>query len=358
MQYIIGAGATGSLITAYLLRAGMDATIADTSHERIGHIRTNGIHLEGFRGDFHVSVPAAAHLPELLTSQTHPEHIFLCVHPRALPAVLPKVVHAFPNVPVVTFTSGLSPFHAREIRGAAQCVPAVANLESRLTDSGTVETNFHNFIWLGEFDGAHSERLDAIQLVLSHVAPAFLTKVITGMVWSKAIYSLEAMLPALAGMAPRDVFDKAVYRRLAAALVREGIALANATGVTPIAFDFFDPNLYGAENAKQGAVTDIWIRNAWIRHEQFRVGLEAQFPNLVGLTWLLSPKNPDEEASALLADMLGTAQHIGQPVPLANALADIHQAIRQGQRAPGRETLDALEHTRQQLAIHVPYPEL
>lgn len=358
MQYIIGAGATGSLITAYLMRAGIDVTLADTSHERIGHIKANGIQVEGFRGDFHVSVTEAVHLSALLGSSAQPEHIFLCVHPHELQTILPEIIPAFPETTLVALTTGLSPFWVRDTAGAGNCVGGVANLECRLTDVGAVETNFHNFIWLGEFDGNHTERLDKIQLILSHVAPTFLTKVITGMVWSKAVYSIEAGLAALADAAPAVVFDNPVYRRLAAAIVRENLDLANRHGVIPIAFDFFDPNLYGAENPKQGAVTDIWIRNAWIRHEQFRVGLTDRFPKHVGLTWSMSPENSAEEATFILANLADEAARIGHTIPLTNALAEIHAAIKKGDRSPGWENLDTLEATRQQLAIHVPYPEL
>lgn len=358
MQYIIGAGALGSLFTAYLLKAGYEVTLIEESHERIQHIRTHGIEVQGFRGEFHVAAPRLLSLADFLHSGVAPDFLFLCTSSQVLSTLVPGLAAAFPQTVIIPFTGGLSSFRVREIAGADRCVGAVANLECRLSESGAVETNFHNFIWLGEFDTHHSERLDALQQILSYVAPTFLTRVIEGMIWSKAIYSVEVILSALVDALPRDVFDKPVYRRLAAAFVRENIALAKAYGVTPIAFDFFDPNLYESENAKQGAVTDIWIRNAWIRHEQFRVGLANQFPSHVGLTWLLSPQNRTEEASSLLNDLKNAADRLGHPTPLTDALSEIHQAIKTEAQLPGWSNLNALELKRVELVIQVPFPEL
>jgi len=140
--------------------------------------------------------------------------------------------------------------------------------------------------------------------------------------------------------------------------VRENIALATAAGVTPIAFDFFDPNLYQALNPKQGAVTDVWIKNAWLRHEQFRVGLDHPFANQVGLTWLLSPTNPHQEAAHLFRGLAQEASRLHFQMPLTERLAALHAAIRAGEGQLGWENLALLESFRQESAIEVPYPEI
>lgn len=358
MQFIVaGAGATGSLIAAYLTRAGRDVLLVDKAGDRLSQVRAEGVQLTGFRGDLNVKVSAAAF--DAVDSGSPAEFILICVHPDDLTDTL-DAVRRFSDerTTFVPFLSGLSPLALRRAVGDAQTIGAVANFECRLMADGAVETDFHNFIWLGEFDSSNSERIQTLQLALSHVAPTFLTKVIEGIIWSKAIYSLEAALSALVNVPPKDVYGERRHRRLAAALVRENINLANAAGVTPIAFDFFDPNLYQASNARQGEVTDVWIRNAWIRHEQFRVGLDHPFDVHVGLSWLLSPANPQHEAAALFDALAAQADALGQPLPLTYRLTEIHRSVSLGKRSLGWDNLDLLESYRQESEILVPYPEL
>lgn len=307
---VIGSGATGSLIAAYLAQAGQDVLLTDAAGDRLTAIARDGISVTGFRGDFTARVPVKAIAD--LTNADAPEFVLMCVHPDHLAARTAALKGLFDDkTTFVPFMSGLAPFALAESLGQARTLGAVANFECCLRDDGALETDFHNFIWIGEWDRAHSERLGRLQLILSHVAPAFMTQVIEGIIWSKAIYAVETALGALVDDLPLTVFERPVNRRLAAALVRENIALAESAGVTPIAFDFFDPNLYRAENAYQGKVTDIWIKNAWIRHEQFRAGLDEMFAPQVGLTWLMSPANPDQEAAALFAGLLSEADRLG-----------------------------------------------
>lgn len=354
---VVGAGAVGSLIAAYLAQAGQDVVLTDAAGERLTAVGRDGVRVTGFRGDFTAQIPVKAMAD--LSSADAPEFVLMCVHPDNLAARTAALSGLFAETATfVPFMSGLAPFALAAQLGQARSLGAVANFECRLRDDGAVETNFHNFIWIGEWDRTHTERLGRLQLILSQVAPAFMTQVIAGILWSKAIYSVEAALGALVDAEPVGTFAQAVNRRLAAALVRENIGLAEAAGVTPIAFDFFDPNLYRAENAYQGKVTDIWIKNAWIRHEQFRAGLEGMFAPQVGLTRLMSPANPDQEASALFAALLAEADKRGHALPLTAQLADLHREIAAGERDMGWHNLEGLELVRDTLHIAVPYPAL
>ena len=278
MRYIVlGTTPTACVMAAYLAAHEVDVTLVDSHSELLDGIAKKGISLAGFRGDMHtsVSVRALDGLRELLPSSC----VLVCDHPTTAQAKLEALLPlSAQDTAFVTFTSSLVSLKLADLVGPERLLAGVANFEARIRDDRVIETNFHNFIWLGEFDGTHSERLNHIQNALSWVAPSFLTSVISGMIWSKSIYSIEAALAALVYASPADVYGSPQHRRLGAAFVRENIALADAHGTTPIAFDFFDPNLYRAANPGEGEVTDIWIKNAWMRHEQFRVGLEHEFP--------------------------------------------------------------------------------
>lgn len=356
MTYVIlGTGAVASLIAAYMVHAQQDVILTDTPNPRLAQVQAEGIVLTGFRGDLHTSVETheidqtAAHQPL--------KWVLVCVHPDELEAKLAAILpYCDDETTFVSLLSGLTPLRLPSIVGAERCLYSVANFECRLTEAGIVETNFHNFIWTGEASGQHSERLATLQLALSWVAPSFMTQVIQGMIWSKAIYSLETALAALVDAPPHKVYAQATHRRLAAAIVRENLALTDALGVTPIAFDFFDPNLYRATTPGEGEVSDVWIKNAWIRHEQYRVGLT--FPAQVGLTWQLSPVNPQQEATALFGALLATAQDNQQDLPLTRRLAELHAEIVAGQRTLGWDNLAAMQTAYDVSNVVIPYPEV
>ena len=358
MIYIVlGTTPTACVMAAYLAKHDVDVLLVDSRSDRLDAIAGNGLTLTGFRGDLHTAVT----VQDLDSLRALPPSscVLVCDHPATaqakLEALLPRAAH---DTVFVTFVSSLVSLQLADLIGPDRLLAGVANYEARIRDDRVIETDFHNFIWLGEHDGAHSERLDRIQNALSWVAPAFLTRVISGMIWSKAIYSIEAAIAALVDASPLEVYEVPRHRRLAAAIVRENIALADAHGTTPIAFDFFDPNLYRAANPGEGEVTDVWIKNAWMRHEQFRVGLEAAFPAQVGLGWQLSPANRDQEATKLFDDLLASARACGQPLPLTTELSRLHAQIVSGQKALSWDHLADLESARQDLGIDMPYPQV
>lgn len=356
MRYIVlGTTPTACVIAAYLAKHDIDVTLVDSQSELLLDVANAGIRLTGFRGDMHT--PVSVQDLEGLSALSPSSCVLICDHPATASAKLETLLPlAAPDTIFVTFVSSLVSLKLIDRIGPERSLAGVANFEARIRDDHTVETDFHNFIWLGEMRGGHSDRLNRIQNALSWVAPTFLTSVINGMIWSKAIYSIEAALAALVNASPMDVYDNPLHRRLAAAFVKENIALADAQGTAPIAFDFFDPNLYRAANPGEAEVTDVWIKNAWMRHEQFRVGLDDEFPQQVGLGWQLSPANPHQEATALFDDLFEYAQTCGHTLPLTTELSRLHAQIVSGDKALSWDHLATLESVREDMGIDIPYP--
>jgi ketopantoate reductase len=350
---IVGGGAHGSLVAAFLTRGGQSAVVVERDARRREQIKTNGIQISGFRGEARVPIEVVGvdGVRGLAPLQT----VHVCVKPDDAASVVDDVLPiAGDDTIFISHVGGLAPFTLSERAGVGRTILAVPNMESMLRDGGVVETDFHNFIWLGEPDAQFTDRLDAAQAALSWVAPAFVTKVIRGMVWAKAIYSLEVAVSTLVDAPPLEVFADRNHRRLAAALVRENIALADAAGVEPIAFDFFDPNLYRAKGDGEGNVMDIWIKNAWFRHEGFRTGFEYEFPAKAGLSWSLSPRNPAQETTSLCRELLAEAKSRRVSVPLTERFASMFNEAAAGRRPLGASNLRDLDTVREGLGIRVP----
>lgn len=313
---IIGAGALGSLIAARLRHHGSDVTLVEPSAARRERL-ARGVVVRGFRRLDAPVTPAVA-APGALPDGT--EAVILCVPARvAAEATRDLAARASSHPPLLSLVGGLA---ALELPGLwpGETVVGVTNLEVRSAPDGDPETGFHNFTWLGNLEASETDAMRALQHELAWLSPTLTTKVIAGMVWSKAIFELEAALPVLAGAAPRDFYDDERHLDAAADLVREGIGVARARGPMPIAFDFFDPNLVLAETPGEIGTRRAWMRHCWQRHEQFRVGAPAPFTEPAGLGALLDPTHPDGELVTVVAQLRQEGARAGVATPRLDAL--------------------------------------
>jgi 2-dehydropantoate 2-reductase len=353
---VLGAGAFGSWLGGFLARGGENVTLVDTSAARVAEINARGVRMAGFRGE--LTAPVRACAPADLAGEPSPDAFFLCVKPAALEtAVREALPAAGPSTIFVSFVGGLAPFRLPDVAGAGRSVAVVSNAETRLRPDGVVECAFHNFNWIGEYDLRFTERLDALQAALAWAAPSLVTRVVPGMIWSKAQYSLEVALSTLAPELPALIFKDRIARRAAAALVREAIQLSDKAGVEAIQYDYFDPNLYRAKNRGEGKVMEMWIHNAWMRHEGYRDGFEYEWPAKTGLSWSLSPENPDQETTDLIADLRGRGRALGVAVPLLERFAAVFEEARAGKRALSMDNVREIDRAREQLGIGIPWAD-
>lgn len=316
MQYtIIGAGALGSLIAARLHHHGVEVEVIDEDAARLERLG-RPVSVRGYRLGPPTLLPAVG----WDAAGRDPTAVFLCVPPNRVEDAIAKGRETFRSeAPLVLFAGGIDVLD-QATAWSGPCVHAVANLEVRLNGDGEPETGFHNFVWLGNREASETDTMRQVQHDLAWVAPTLTTKVIVGMVWSKAVFELEAALPVLAGVAPKDFYEREDAVSVAADLVREALGVAEAAGVTPIAFDFFDPNLYHVRTAGERATLSAWIRHAWSRHEQYRVGASDAFTEPAGLGWSLDPRNPAQELGTLLEQFRERARALRLPTPILDRL--------------------------------------
>ena len=329
---IIGAGALGSLLAAHLVTNGVDVLLVDESDRRRAQIESAGVRVVGCK-----DVPTCRLdiVPMSGLAQRTRKRVgtaVLAVPPRNVSPTLERLREAVrPDTPLLSLVGGLG--HIENISAwAGETVLGVVNLEARLDPSGNVEAAFHNFLWLGNLASTLTPEMRRMQRDLAWAGPTLTTKAILGMLWGKALYALESSLPAFVNVRPAEFFADKANRNVAVAVVREGIRIADALGVTPIAFDFFDPNLYRASNAGEFSTLHVWIDHAWQRHEQFRFGAAYDFPATCGLSWAMSPENPRTELGALLEDFQHRAREAGVDAPSLDALSDIARRVSGGEK--------------------------
>jgi ketopantoate reductase len=246
--------------------------------------------------------------------------LLVCVPVEQLGDALSRAVTITAGGAVVVFSGGLDALEEIDV-WPGERIHAVTNLEVRLNDDGEPEAGFHNFTWLGNAEGTESDVMRALQHDLAWIGPTLTTKVVVGMRWSKLVYELEAALPVLAGVPPHEFFGDPAAMSVAIELVREALTVAGDAGASPVAFDFFDPHLYPTTTDGERHTLEAWIRHAWQRHEQYRVGAPEGFTEPAGLAWSLDPRNPSAELPSLVDQLRRHAEPRARPTPLLDRLA-------------------------------------
>jgi hypothetical protein len=272
--------------------------VVDRDAQRVERLR-QGVQLRGHR-----DAPGL----KVLSAQWHEaggshEAVVLCVRPGDIADALELVRPLMPQATLINAVGGLAALEGTRT-WSGEAMHAVVNSELATLPDGDIETAFSNFIWLGNLQRTLTPAMAEVQRALSFAAPTLTTRVIEGIVWGKAAFCLEAALPSLAGLEPLEFFSHAASRDAAANLVRSALGVAERSGIAPIGFDFFDPPLYRAHGTGQQFTLDTWIRNAWIRHEQFRVGCDHVFSQPCGLGCSLTQPVPDNELLHLLREWL------------------------------------------------------
>ena len=95
---------------------------------------------------------------------------------------------------------------------------------------------------MGELDGQHSRRLDALQRVLADWGPVKITDNIWGYLWGKTGYANMIYATALTDEAMAAIIDQ--FRPLMVELAAEIFEVAAREGVIPEPFDNVEPSLY------------------------------------------------------------------------------------------------------------------
>lgn len=345
MKYlVVGGGALGSWIGCALVRAGRDVTLVETNAARLERLG-QAVALVGHREGEPLQLKAVPW--EALGDGF--DVAILAVKPADAETALQTLAAHYPAMPLVMAVGGLEGLRlGREWGG--EVIHAVVNSEMRLLPNGNVETGFANFIWLGNVAGTLTPLMEEVQRDLSWAAPSLTTRAIVGMVWSKIAFSLEAGLPALFDQHPAQFYAQPRSRLAAVRLVREVQAVAERFGIAPIGFDFFDPPLYRAQGEGQFFALDTWIKNAWIRHEQYRVGSAYTFPPTCGLGYSLSPHNPSEELSSLLSQMRQAAAVVGVGILTLNAFEGLLELTKSGARVNLEQLLELPGAAQQEVA--------
>jgi 2-dehydropantoate 2-reductase len=334
---IVGAGAIGGTVGAYLSRAGHDVTFVDVVAPHVEMIRARGMRIVGSLDEFAAFAPA--YLPHEVTTPF--ETIFLCVKAQATEAAARSLLPFLaPDGVVVSLQNGLNELVIERVVGRARTMGAFVNFGADYLEPGVVHYAGRGAVVLGELDGAFTPRLRAVHEALRAFEPnAVTTTNIFGYLWAKLAVGAMIFATALTDDSIADCYAMGAYRPLFTALAREVLAVAAAHGVTPEPFDGFDPSAFAPD--APAAVTEASL-------DQMVAFNRRSAKTHSGVWRDLAVRKRKTEGEAQLGPIVALAAERGLAAPLTARILELVREVEDGQRALGRANLDLLEARRRE----------
>jgi 2-dehydropantoate 2-reductase len=228
---VVGAGAIGGTVGAQLARSGKEVLFCDTDADHVAAINAGGLRIEGPVEEFTASGRAVAPsgLPDGLQT------VLLAVKSQhttaALEAIAPRLG---PDGFVVSLQNGVNEPLIASVVGERRTVGAFVNFGADYLEPGRIFLGGRGALYVGELDGAHTERLERLLLDLPDATE---TANILGFLWAKEAYGAMLFATAVSDLSIADALAEPRYRAVFVELAREVLA---AAPVPVEAFDGFD----------------------------------------------------------------------------------------------------------------------
>ena len=318
---IWGAGAIGGCLGAYLIRAGHDVTFVDMVAEHVAAIRESGLKIVGPIDEFTVRAPAFT--PDELQGVW--DTVLLCTKAQDTRAAGEALApHLAPEGAVVSVQNGLNPLILNEILGEERVLGSFVNFGADYLEPGTVTYSGRGAVVLGEQDGQLTPRAQRLFALFQQFDErAILTPDIFGYLWSKLSYGALLFATAVTNDSIADALARPENRHLYTELGREVLRVAAAQGVTPQAFNGFDPAAFvpGASAAQAAASLDEMVsfnRRSAKTHS--------------GIWRDLAVRRRRTEVDAQLGWVVRFGERHGVPTPLSARLIELVHDIEDGRR--------------------------
>jgi len=343
---IVGSGAIGGIAGAWMSMAGEDVTFVDANREHVEHLRTQGLLIDGGRGDRRLP-PQRALTPDELTEPL--ECVFLSVKSQHTTAAVETIKPLLrPDGFVVSLQNGLvNEDEIASIVGAGRTIGALPDYGGAYVDPGHLEFVIEGPVYVGELDGRITPRVKEVHRLLSHVAEAELLTDIKARIWAKTCFGAQIVASALVDAPSYLVVGEERARRVVGPLVREALEVAYAHGIDVPGGPFFEPALYFPKTAEDtrrlfAFMDEAQAKQSAYRRQEQRPGGHKYVKKGSGIHWDIVYRRRKSEVRWSHAPLEDKAKDAGVPVPLNSRLHQMIYEIEDHQRELGWHNVDEL----------------
>jgi 2-dehydropantoate 2-reductase len=318
---IVGAGAIGGTIGAYLHDAGYDVPLVDAAPEQVAAIRERGLRITGVRREqtFHPRVLLADELEGPLSIT------FLCVKGHFTGPAMDQIAPLLaPDGYVLSLQNGLNEVLIAERVGPERTVGAFVHFGADLLEPGLIQLGYEETIHVGELDGRITLRVEALRESLEHAMSARVTDNIWGFLWGKLVFGALGFLVSCVDAPVAEVIDDPLGRRLCRAACAEAylVARTRVDRVEPIGE--FEPEKFapGEDMEARADQTLSALADSW----------RSSIKQHMGIWRDLNVKKRKTEVDMQVAQIVATGQEHGVPTPVNAAVLETVHEIEDGTR--------------------------
>lgn len=332
---IVGAGAIGGTVGAFLAKGGEDVLFVDVVREHVEAINARGLTITG-RAEF--TAPARAITPDKLTGPL--EWVFVSVKSQHTEAAMQPIVPLLgPQAFVVSLQNGLNEERIAALIGRGRTVGAHVNWGSDYLDPGHIMYGSEGAFFVGELDGSVTDRVGALHDKLCKFTEVIVTRNIWGYKWGKQCWASLNYATALVDADAGDILADPRNRRVGVALLAESVHLAKLEGVKLEAFDGFEPDLMTptTPEAWQAAMDSI----DKMADEYWRPAYRLK--KRTGIWRDIVVRKRKTEVDYRIGELVRRGRARGLTMPLNSALWQMIHEIEDEKRAMAPENLRDLE---------------
>lgn len=236
---VLGAGAIGGTIGAYMLRAGEAVRFVDADREHVAAMKARGLTIRGYQETF--ALPVQALTVEELTGPL--DVVLLAVKAHHTEAAVRSILHLVGRETcIVSLQNGLCERTISGLVGPERTVGAFVDFSADYLEPGLIHYGSTGALYVGELDGKLTDRARALAKAFSHWGTVHVTDNIWGYLWAKLGYANMLFATALADEKMGDVTNR--YPELMVELACEIYEVAEREGIRVEPFDTIEPALY------------------------------------------------------------------------------------------------------------------
>ncbi|PKR77920.1 hypothetical protein CEY16_08320 [Halalkalibacillus sediminis] len=333
----IGAGAIGGVVGAYLAKAGEDVTLVDINEAHIKAIQDKGLAIETLDETFVVDVKAKT-VNELLDEGGELDVVVLAVKAQHTQAAVENIVPLLTeNSVVVSMQNGLTENVIAEIIGEERTIGSFVNLFADYQEPGLIQYGGVGAMYIGELDGARTDRIVEIERRLQAWGNAEVTDNIYGYLWSKLAYGAILTATATVDEKMADTLDPIDNREMFVEVATEVLKVAEKVGVEPLGFNNWEPNTVYPKGKE---------RDWDAINEQFDriVGLLRTYKKVKTGIWRdLAVHKRKTEVPFHLGPVIEKGEKFGLDMTLTQKILDMIVELEEGRREMTKENIEELK---------------
>ena len=333
---VFGAGAIGSMIGAYLTRAGHDITLIDLWPAHVETMKQTGLRLTTEDEDFTVR-PTSLHLAELAMFRAQFDTVFLAVKSYdsiwASTCVAP---HLAPTGMLVSAQNSINEDWLAPVIGFTRLLGCIVLPGAGLDGPGHVRrfgsSTAPSFI-VGELHGLVTRRLSKLVDVLSATGPARSTTNLWGERWAKLIAnSMANGLAGITGLGNAELRAHAEVFPLTLKIAGEALAVAECVGVQVEPIGGIPAETYRAAAKGEGreALRAMWVE----RGRSIGAGRLSLLQDVI--------KGRRTEVEYLNGYIVQKGRAVAVEAPMNEAIVELTKRIEGGTLAPAPANLELL----------------